>query len=336
MEPSSQPGQRIGARFRRIIAVALLALVLALPAVRAEAEPSKDHPTWSQSTPLPFAMQEVSSTISGDHLYVAGGLGIPGQAELFSKKHFRMNLKTRSWEALADLPVASHHLQAFAVGDKIIYLGGEEGAALVANGRTWEYDPARNTFRELARMPADRVRGATAAALHDGKIYVAGGAKLLNFGERQFDVFDPQANTWTALPDAPHVREHAGAAVVDGRLHVVGGRNLLPVGYVHQTDVYDFEAGRWTSGSPIPHGRGGLGVIAVDGLIYTFGGEGPGVSFDDVEVLDPATGKWRAVERMPLARHGIQAAVHDGVVYLAGGAALGLYGPAADVQVFRP
>lgn len=297
--------------------------------------PSIDR--WSSTTAMPYALQEVASTALDDYLYVAGGLGLPFHDQIFSRKHLRYSFRTQQWETLADLPVASHHLQAFAIDGKIIYLGGEEGPALIANGRTWQYDPETDVFTELAPMPPGRIRGATGAAEYDGKIYVAGGAKILNFGERQFDVFDPTSNSWSSLPDMPHAREHLGAAVVDGKLYAVGGRNLLPTNYVTPTDVFNLQTGIWEeSTTDITHGRGGLGVVAIGSKIYAFGGEGPGISFNDAAVFDTISSSWSDLTDMPLARHGIQAATQNGAIYLAGGAFIGIYGPAADVQIYLP
>src|SRR2546428_10115845 len=42
----------------------------------------------------------------------------------------------------------------------------------------WEYDPAKDEWKELAPMPTKR--GAAAAAVANGKIYVTGGANSLD------------------------------------------------------------------------------------------------------------------------------------------------------------
>ncbi|MFI9511274.1 Kelch repeat-containing protein [Nocardia sp. NPDC052566] len=309
----------------------VLALLVATAPPSAMADPPA---AWRSAAPLPHALQEVGSVALGDNVYVAGGLGTP--AELFSNHHLRFDTRTGEWRQLAPIPVAQHHLQGVAVDGKIYYLGGEEGAALIPNGRVWEYDPATDRFTQRTGMPADRIRGAAGVAAHDGRIYVAGGYNGLAAALPYFDVYDPATDTWAALPDMPNAREHLGAAVVDGKFYAVGGRFVIQPAFVRPTDVFDFGTRTWSTGWPIPRGRGGLGVAAIGQRIYAFGGEGIGPAFDYTDVLDTATMTWSPGPPMPLGRHGIQAATVGRDLFLAGGAEISAYWPAADVQVFQP
>ena len=147
------------------------------------------------------------------------------------------------------LPAPANHLAGIAHGGRVYYLGGLVGFPFVPTGAVWIYDPATDRFSAGATMPAGRERGAAGVALHDGRIYVAGGQRG-GAATNQLDVYDPVADTWTALPDMPRVREHNSAVVAGGRLYVVSGRSGGPI---RETDAYDFAAGRWVTGlAPIP------------------------------------------------------------------------------------
>ncbi|WP_433655125.1 Kelch repeat-containing protein [Nocardia sp. CA-128927] len=198
----------------------------------------------------------------------------------------------------------------------------------------WQYDPKTNKLTERARMPLQRIRGATGAAVRDGKIYVAGGQRdYLAFG--YFDEC-PATDTWTALPDLPNPREHLGAAIVGDKFYAVGGRFVVQPAFIRPTDVFDFSKGSWSTIALIPHGRGGLAVVPIGDMIYAIGGAGIGPSFTDNEVLDTRSLRWSTREPMKRGRHGIQGVAADGKIYIVGGASYSVYLPEADMQVYVP
>ncbi|WP_433655124.1 hypothetical protein ACQPW1_29950 [Nocardia sp. CA-128927] len=79
---------------------------------------------WQWAPAPPAAIQEVGAVMLDDNIYVAGGLGLPGQVGLFSDKQFRFDIPTAAWSEVAPFPVPVHHLQAVTTGGKIYYLGG--------------------------------------------------------------------------------------------------------------------------------------------------------------------------------------------------------------------
>ncbi|MBF6130214.1 Kelch repeat-containing protein [Nocardia brasiliensis] len=322
---------------RAVIAGSVLAITTGIHPSAASAAPTAQ---WSIATPLPYPLQEVGSVAMGTDVYVAGGIGLGTGPSLeqviFSNSHLRLDTRNGTWRQLTPMPITQHHLQGVVVDGKIYYLGGEEGPALLPNGRVFAYDPATDRFTERARMPSARIRGAAGIAVHDNKIYVAGGYNGLLAALPYFDVYDPATDTWSVLPDLPNAREHLGAAVIDGEFYAVGGRFVLPTAFIRPTDVFDFATATWRSAAPIPHGRGGLGVGVIGDKIYAFGGEGLGPSFDYTDVLDTATMTWSSAPSMPNGSHGIQAAVVGDRIVVAGGAKLSVYWPMTDVQVFRP
>src|SRR6267142_1538952 len=84
------------------------------------------------------------------------------------------------------------------------------------------YDPATNTWKELAPLP--KARDHVAAAAIDGKIHIAGG----RFGpptERtdMHDIYDPASNSWTSAPPLPTPRSGLAGTFYKGLFMVLGG-----------------------------------------------------------------------------------------------------------------
>ncbi len=225
-----------------------------------------------------------------------------------------------------------------AAVDGTLYAVGGLGArtATGASDATAAYDPTADAWTPRAALP--RPRGAGAAAVIGGLVYVVGG---LRGGEsvRDLTVYDPAANTWRELPAMPTARDHLAAGAIAGRLYVVGGRaggTLFDV-----VEVFDPVTGSWSGGlARMPTARGGLGAAVLDGLLYAFGGEGnpasPFGTFPNAEAYDPVRDVWTRLPDMGLPRHGVGVAAVGGALYVIGGATRQGFGPSGASEVFTP
>ena len=283
---------------------------------------------WQTLAPTSTKRQEVAYVQAGGRFYLAGG----------TTKHERYNPATNSWEQVEPLPTKLDHIQGVELGGKIYYIGGLAAWPSPDVGTVYVYDPATDTFSEGAPMPAGRSRGAGGVAVHDGKIYYAGG---LHDGKAVawFDVYDPVTETWTQLPNMPRVRDHFHAAVVDGKFYAIGGRDSVVSAMTTKVDVYDLTSGAggsWqTPNTALPTPRGGFAAAVLGKEILVIGGEGGGTVHNEVEAYDTANNTWRTLKPMPTARHGIQAAVCNGGVYIAaGGLTQGGFNPTNVHEVF--
>ena len=242
---------------------------------------------------------------------------------------------TNSWSTTTPLPEEFHHAQGVELNGSIYYLGGLAGPYPdhVVPG-VHIFDPGTETWTTGTPMPAARARGGGGTALYNGKLYLAGGLQDTTSGTGHdgvsvnlFDVYDPQAGTWTALPNMPRPRDHFHAAVVGDKFYAIAGRQgAIPDFFnavIPEVDVYDLTGGTWStlpSASNLPTPRAAAGVAVLDHEIIVIGGEGNGQAWNTVEAFDTTTGTWRTLLSMPTARHGIQAAVCNGGIYVVGGA----------------
>ena len=283
---------------------------------------------WQTLAPNSQKRQEVAYVQTGGKFYLAGGNTV----------HERYDPVKNSWERVEPLPTKLDHIQGVELGGKIYYIGGLAAWPSPDVGTVYVYDPATDTFTEGAPMPQGRSRGAGGVAVHDGKIYYAGG---LHDGKAVawFDVYNPATNTWTQLPNMPRVRDHFHAAVVDGKFYAIGGRDSVVSAMTTKVDVYDLAsggAGAWqTPNTDLPTPRGGFATAVIGKEILVIGGEGGGKAHTEVEAYDTINNSWRMMKPMPTARHGIQAAVCNGGVYIAaGGLTQGAFAPTNVHEAF--
>jgi Kelch motif len=110
-------------------------------------------------------------------------------------------------------------------------LRGQSHAAAVAGGQlysfgagageTFVYNPNNNSW--VARASSHYVHSRTAAVgVIDNKIYVAGGMGTPS--QRELEVYDPVANTWTVRAPMSVPRNHSAGGVINGKFYVAGGR----------------------------------------------------------------------------------------------------------------
>jgi N-acetylneuraminic acid mutarotase len=86
-------------------------------------------------------------------------------------------------------------------------------------------------------MPTGRHH--TAAAVLDGKLYVAGGRQVGDLSLDAFEAFDPETGDWSALAPLPEGVGAPALSAVGGRLVLTGGGD----------DTNWREGGGWTTGA---------------------------------------------------------------------------------------
>jgi N-acetylneuraminic acid mutarotase len=243
------------------------------------------------------------------------------------------------------MPLALHHPAWAELNGKIYLFGGfvkpEKGpSAWVPINNAWEYDPANDSWKALAPLPTKR--GAAAAAVVGGKIYVIGGASV-HPGSKEAAVhparphrsvdaneaYDPATDTWEARQTMPTARNHAFIGVVNNKIYVIGGRvgaafitRASNTGIVEEYDPATDQWGPLKASMPNPRSAGASGTYK--GRIYTAGGEerstGPWQrTFRAVEAFDPATNRWTVLPDMSFPRHGLAGDIVNGKFHLVSG-----------------
>lgn len=299
-----------------------------------------DPPTgaWGRRAELIEPNSEMSVAELDGKIYILGGY----PASRVSVRTVQVyDPITNTWRLTTPLPAALNHTMSVSVNGRIYVIGGQPGAGGAGPfvDTVYEFNPANATWTTRAPMPT--ARGGGAAAVLNGKIYVAGGRPPRG---NDFAVYDPATNTWQTLPGMPTQRNHLGAAAIAGRIYVVGGR--FGAGFeTEQTDrieIFDPATNRWISGAPMPHPRGGINVVEAHGCLHVFGGEGdddsPTGVHPDHDFYNPFTNTWTSLPPMPTPVHGVTGAVFaNGLIYLPGGGiSEGGSSGSTIHQVYRP
>src|ERR1700726_4946042 len=202
-----------------------------------EYDPATD--TWKALTPMPSQRGSALAAVVNDKIYVIGGATtIPGSKETAvypTQPHSSVGTveeydpAANTWRERSAMPTPRNHAAIGVVSGRIYVIGGRVGAAFIGLASdisvVEEYDPATDQWSgPRARMPI--ARSALGAAVHGGRIYVAGGEyqdphMMATF--RGVEAYDPASNTWTEMPPMPVSRHGLAVGVIGNRLHVIGG-----------------------------------------------------------------------------------------------------------------
>ena len=287
---------------------------------------------WVKLAPFPEPAEELLGAASGGKLYVFAGLA-PGWKP--KALVYEYDPATDKWTKKKAMALASHHVAITELNGKIYAFGGfvlpaSGPAAWQPVDNAFEYDPATDTWKALAPMPTKR-GGAVAAAVN-GKLYVFGGASMLQ-GSKDTSIhptrahrslttveeYDPATNTWRARSDMPTPRNHLAVGAVNGKVYLLGGRigGAFISGGGNRLDLveeYDPATDSWSpirARMPTPRSAVAYGVHG--GRVYVAGGEHQdynlSTAFRAFEGFDPAKKEWTVMPPMPLQRHGLAGAV---------------------------
>ncbi|MGH8621531.1 MAG: Kelch repeat-containing protein [Burkholderiales bacterium] len=339
-----------------IAAVKLLRWCLATAVSASFLAPAVHAQKWEKlAAPFPEASEELYGVAANGKFYTFGGLA-PG----WSPKGlmYEYDPRANKWTKKNNMPLALHHPAWAELNGKIYLFGGfvkpEKGpSAWVPINNSWEYDPANDSWKALAPLPTRR--GAAAAAVVGGKIYVIGGASV-HPGSKEAAVhparphrsvdtneaYDPATDTWQSRQTMPTARNHAFIGVVNDKIYVLGGRvgaafitRASNTGIVEEYDPATDQWGPLKASMPNPRSAGASGTFK--GRIYTAGGEerstGPWQrTFRAVEAFDPAANRWSVLPDMTYPRHGLAGDIVNGKFHLVSGDVASGAGPGAVIE----
>lgn len=275
--------------------------------------------TWELGAPMPVRRQEIATGALSGRVYVLGGYDENGSSTNTVEVYDPI---TDTWTFAHPLPFAVNHNAAAVAGGLLYSFGAGAGQTYVynANGNSW-----------VSRAFSHYVHGQTAAVgVIDDKIYVAGGTGTPS--QRELEVYDPVANTWTIKTPMSVGRNHCAGGVINGKFYVVGGR--VGQNQINALEVYNPQTNTWSARAPMPTARSGIAAAVVNDELWVFGGEEPATVHGEVEVYNAVSDTWRQEPAMPFPRHGIWASVTGNKIYVPGGAAFAGLAATDTNQIF--
>jgi N-acetylneuraminic acid mutarotase len=197
-----------------------------------------------------------------------------------------------------------------------------------------------------SRLAGPTPREYAAAAVLDGKVYVAGG-QLTNTTTTPgpatdlLEIYDPAANTWSAGPPMPTARMGLTLTAYNGKLYAIGGRtDGFTTSAVGTVAEYNPGTGLWTARNSMPtprfHAAAAPASTPYGDLIVVAGGEFEVSVLDTVQGYNPITNAWVTLAPMPSARGRLALGSVGGRLYAVGGYAGTLAQWVGTVEEYDP
>lgn len=264
---------------------------------------------------------------------------LPGVTTLFDElsNPLVVHLGLPSTSAALPNPLLSPRAGATVCWNRVRDAGA--GDVLLASGGTSEIVG----FRSLASVagPAMQTPRAlhAAATLNDGRVLFTGGVDGTAVVTTACEIYDPVANTFTAVASLLGPRAgHSAATLPDGRVMVVGGTTnftditTAATGSLNTVELYNPATNTWAAG-PVIGGRRlvpsltrlSTGRMLVAGgieITVLFGIPIGATSTNKAQLYNPTTNTWSNAANMPSGRayhHDSQVTLADGRVLLSGG-----------------
>lgn len=271
------------------------------------------------SDAMPTAMARGAALIIDGALYIIGGEVLAGRWGNVLVYHPHID----TWATnLPAMPAARSNHCAARIGDAIYVPGGWDD---IAYANLYRFDLTSRTWTELVDDALPETRYAHACAVHEGRLYLLGGAAT----SAEPWVFDPEAPSgerWTTgLAAMPILGRYGGAVTVGEHIYyagfVLGGSTTSSAAVLRYHPASD----SWASLPDLQTARGGAGVWSDGRFLYVAGGGWAG-GMASIEVYDleqGLDGSWVLTDPLPQARfNGPFSYAYDPVtevVYAAGG-----------------
>lgn len=311
--------------------------------------PNPNRPRWknidASVTGRPVKRADGCFVMADGRAFLLGGRGGTLKTSIF-------NPANRTWTQGSAPPFEFHHANCIAVRWVIFVPVSWRGSfpSEEQNSRMLVYNTRSDTWVTRTGLPEERRRAAAGAALHNRKIWIAGGARnghgLASQTVGFLDYYDLQRKIWvTNLPDLPIPRDHTGAGIVKGKLCVAAGRRGDTMRFygavVVSTICYNFKQKKWEDeAAPIPVGRSdAMYGRTCGGMLMVAGGERAIFTpYRRVDLFDGET--WTEAPILKEPRHGTGLAVAScpcGQIFVAGGQGMREDGmPLDSTEVFLP
>ncbi|XP_072118419.1 kelch-like protein 34 [Mobula birostris] len=256
--------------------------------------------------------------VLGDFLFVLGGelleeageAGHSGPKLLPSRRVFRYDPRSNSWNRAANMLKRRAQFACCVLGERIFALGGRCGPGEASLSAAELLDlGGSGRWVETAELP-QRLHG-HACAVHAGAVYVSGG-RPAGQAEACKDMHSlgPQPGaTWQRCPPMAIARFGHQMVTVGERIYSFVGM------YEPFCDIECYEPPRaqWQRLRPLLFDRSCYGLAVMDDTVYLVGGkkwqQGREVPTPSAVAYDPASDSWREVCRLPVPLYATQCGV---------------------------
>ncbi|HSV49671.1 MAG TPA: kelch repeat-containing protein [Candidatus Acidoferrales bacterium] len=186
--------------------------------------------TWETKAPMPTATTGQAHLV-GDKIYFLGGRGQNG-----TTLNQVYDPSTDSWRTKAPLPARSHLVSA-VTGNKIYAIAYQQDIGVHSHSNTFIYDPVKDRWSSGDYITIgffsgrgipwrgnwwSEAAGATTGLSAPMRVYVFFNQYVSNLPLPNL-AYDPAADSWNMLTEAPTAREGFGVVALNDRLYLIGG-----------------------------------------------------------------------------------------------------------------
>lgn len=187
---------------------------------------------------------------------------------------------------------ARHRATAFSIGTEgYIGLGHINSVVDIEYEDFWKYDPASNSWSQIANFPDGKCFHATAFVVNN-KAYVGTGRKEDGSYSKHFYEYDPLTNTWTPKADLPGVARRGAVSFA------IGGKGYCGTGQTtsgYSTDFYEYNPAtdQWLVRANFPGiARTSAVAFSIGDFGYLGTGDSNSGSTNDFYQFNPASNQW--------------------------------------------
>jgi hypothetical protein len=239
-----------------------------------------DHRTgqWSAGASLPAPVTHMQAAVVGDTaIWIAGGFDGQHPAPP-TDAVWRYDVGGDRWLPGPALPEARGGGALLALGDTLYFVGGWAEDRATDRREMWRLLP--RAARWDTRAPIPEGRGHVGAVAADGRLFLLGGQQSHDLAPVDLESawsYDPRADRWTAIANAPATRSHAEPGALRwGNWVLVPGGGDIGTGrrYIADFFGYDWRRDRWRRLPDLPTKlRGAHAWIDADTFHITGGAE---------------------------------------------------------------
>jgi N-acetylneuraminic acid mutarotase len=181
---------------------------------------------WSEGPPLPEDRGAGALVALDGRLHYFGGTVREGRTyAVDAGDHWILDPGEEAWTPAAPLPNPRNHIGGVVLDGKIYAIGGQHlGDDAGGNQRDVHvYDPATDTWTEVAPLPYPLSHITVSTFIWDGRIIVVGGLTQERRELATIIAYDPESDAWSEIGRLPAPRQTAVSALFGDTLVVTTG-----------------------------------------------------------------------------------------------------------------
>ena len=262
--------------------------------------------TWlvtGTCTAMPATSYLLTAQAYKNKIYCIGGSGTTTANRAY-------NVKTNTWETLANMTTGRYGLDSTIIGDKIYCIGGYNNLTV-----NQVYDITNNSWSTLTNMTTGREYLTVDAV--GTNIYAIGGSGSTTYLNNN-ECYDTITNTWSTKTAMTVAKYGHASGVIGTDVYCIGG---YTGSYVKTNYCYDTITNTWTTKTALTANRSDGDCVEANGKLYFIFGRSAASTYQrNNYCYDPTTNAWTTMTASTgVTSYGRALAYSNGMIFAFGG-----------------